>query len=160
MWRGVATAALGAVMVSMLWANPASAATPTATDTISTAKVADLGTILVADTTVYTLDLDGKKCTAKCAKVWHAVVLPDGTTKPSAGTGVDAKKLGTVKAADGDRQVTYDGDPLYWYAKDTAPGDVKGDGTTKFGTGAVVVTVKPSSGGGGNTDVGSGGTAF
>ena len=159
-WSRAAATVVGAMLTSTLWVGALGAATTTTADTISTAKVADLGTILVADTTVYTLDLGGKKCTAKCEKLWHAVVLPAGTTKPSAGAGVDAKKLGTVKAADGDRQVTYEGDPLYWYAKDTSPGDVKGEGTTKFGTGAVVVTVKPSSGGGGGTDVGSGGTAF
>jgi len=158
-WSGAVTAVVGAMLTSTLWVGAVGAATTTTADTVSTTKDPKLGTILVADTTAYTLDLEGKKCTAKCAKVWHAVVLPDGTTKPSAGAGVDAKKLGTVKTANGDRQITYDGAPLYSFAKDTSPGDVKGNVTDKFGTGAAVVTAKASSGGD-DTDVGSGGTAF
>jgi predicted lipoprotein with Yx(FWY)xxD motif len=151
--------ACATVAVTMLGTGVAGAATPTTTREISTAEDAKLGTILVAETTVYTLDPSGKACSAKCLKVWRPVLLPSGVKKATAGSGVDAKKLGTTKAAEGARQVTYDGSRLYWFAKDTSPGDVKGNGSVKGGTGAVVVTSK-ASGDSGGTDTGTGGVAF
>jgi predicted lipoprotein with Yx(FWY)xxD motif len=39
---------------------------------------------------------------------------------------LDASKLGTATRKDGSSQVTYNGWPLYYYAKDKAPGDVTG----------------------------------
>ena len=147
---------VAALAAAALGTGVAGAASPTTAREISTAQDSQHGTFLVADTTVYTLDLDVKSCTAKCAKAWRAVVLPEGVKKASAGSGVDAQKLGTVKTPDGARQVTYDGDPLYWFTKDTAPGDVKGAVSDKWGTGALVVTEAV----GGGTDVGTGGVAF
>jgi hypothetical protein len=41
---------------------------------------------------------------------------------------VSAAKLSTVKRPDGGTQVTYAGLPLYRYAADKKPGDVKGQG--------------------------------
>jgi predicted lipoprotein with Yx(FWY)xxD motif len=41
---------------------------------------------------------------------------------------VDASKFGTTKRTDGTTQVTYNGWPLYYFAKDKAPGDVTGQG--------------------------------
>ncbi|HEX5588006.1 MAG TPA: hypothetical protein VFZ17_11920, partial [Acidimicrobiia bacterium] len=134
------------------------ATSPTTATEISTAKDSKLGTILVSGNTVYTLK-SKKTCTAACLKVWRPVELPDGVTKPTAGDGVDASKLGTVDAADGAVQITYSGKPLYWFAKDKAPGDVHGNVTDKWGTGAAVVTAKASSGSG-DSNAGTGGTAF
>ena len=76
-----------------------------------------------------------------------------------AGTGVDASKLGTAAAADGAMQVTYAGKTLYWFAKDKAPGQVKGNVTDKWGKWTTVATKKSSSGSG-NTNAGTGGTSF
>ena len=36
--------------------------------------------------------------------------------------------FGTVTRADGSAQLTYNGRPLYFYIKDTNPGDTKGQG--------------------------------
>jgi len=89
-------------------------------------------------------------------------VLPDGTTTASAGSGVDAAKLGTKTTASGATQITYGGKPLFWYTKDKAPGDVKGNVSDKFGKWTAVVTAKASSGGGSTstTNAGTGGAAF
>jgi predicted lipoprotein with Yx(FWY)xxD motif len=64
-------------------------------------------------------------CSGNCAKSWPPLLT---TGKPVAGTGVDMSKFGTITLADGTTQVTYNGWPLYYYAKDQQPGDTNGDG--------------------------------
>jgi predicted lipoprotein with Yx(FWY)xxD motif len=140
----------------------AGAATPsqrTASE-ISTAKDANLGTILVAGNTVYTLKASKIACAAQCLKAWPPVLLPQGVTTASAGPGVDASKLGTKPTAEGPLQITYGGKPLYSFVKDKAPGDVKGNVTDKWGKWTTVVTVRSSSNSTGTTNVGTGGTSF
>jgi predicted lipoprotein with Yx(FWY)xxD motif len=110
---------------------------------ISTLKTAKFGTILVSGRTVYTLKPDAIKCTTTCLKFWGAVVLPKGVTKATAGSGVSAAKLGTVKGVGGKTQVTYGGKALYYFYKDTAPGQVKGNGTDTWGKWSDIVLVKP-----------------
>ena len=57
--------------------------------------------------------------------------VPSGrSARPSAGAS---------PRADGTRQVTYDGHPLYYFAGDKAPGDVTGQGIHNFGGGWYVV---------------------
>jgi predicted lipoprotein with Yx(FWY)xxD motif len=63
---------------------------------------------------------DESRCYGKCAKAWPPV-LTDG--RPKAGSGVDEKLLGTTRRNNGDRQVTYSGRPLYFYAHE-GRGDV------------------------------------
>ena len=80
---------------------------------------------------------------------------------------MNAAKLGTIAGQGGALQVTYGGKPLYWFSKDTRPGQVKGNVKDKWGSWSVVVTAKPagsssnsgsSSGSGGSA--GSGGVSF
>ncbi|MEV5708181.1 hypothetical protein [Actinoallomurus sp. NPDC052274] len=52
---------------------------------------------------------------------------------PSAGPGVKSSMLSTTTRSDGTKQVVYNGWPLYYYSKDTSPGDTKGQGVTSFG---------------------------
>jgi predicted lipoprotein with Yx(FWY)xxD motif len=156
--RTGAGATLVAVLALTFLVGIAAAATPKTASEISTSQDGKHGTFLVADNTVYTLDTGSKTCSAKCEKVWRPVMLPDGVKKATAGDGVDAKKLGTVKASGGGLQVTYDGDRLYWFTKDSSPGDVKGAVSDKWGTGALVVTKAASDSG--KSDPGTGGVAF
>ena len=108
---------------------------------IASTKNAQLGTILVSGKTVYTLQAGSTPCGAQCLKVWPAVVVPKGAKGPTAGTGVNQKKLGMVKRAGGLRQVTYGGRPLYRFVGDRTVGQANGNVTDKWGTWAVVVTV-------------------
>lgn len=96
----------------------------------STVKVSDspLGDILVDGTgrTLYLFTADGKntnsmKCDTACLKLW-----PPAEGKPKAGSGSDAGLIGTTQGSA--PQATYAGHPLYYYAKDKAPGDLKGQG--------------------------------
>jgi predicted lipoprotein with Yx(FWY)xxD motif len=87
-----------------------------------------LGSIIVDDKglTLYLLTKDTPNtatCYDKCATNWPPLLT---TGNPVAGDGVDAAKLGTTNRTDGAVQVTYNGWPLYYYAKDKAPGDALG----------------------------------
>lgn len=63
----------------------------------------------------------GSACEGSCLSTW-----PILKGKPDAGSGVDASLIGTIKRGDGDTQATYGGHPLYYYAGDSAAGDVNG----------------------------------
>ena len=117
-------------------AAPTTRAAPTTTaapePTVATGS-SSLGTILVdADgRTLYTWDRDTgptSTCTGNCAATWPPLVLPAGTTAPVAGTGVSQLTAAPRPDDPTKMQVVWDGKPLYYYAADTAPGDVKGDG--------------------------------
>jgi predicted lipoprotein with Yx(FWY)xxD motif len=129
---------------------------------VSTRKTAQFGTILVRGKTVYTLKPSKVACGAECLKIWPPVLLPKGVKKPSASSGVNGARLGAVKTASGALQVTYGGQRLYYFVKDSAPGQVNGNVTDEWGKWSVVVTVKPAhpSGGSPTTSAGSGGVSF
>ncbi|MFG2717961.1 SCO0930 family lipoprotein [Streptomyces sp. NPDC048416] len=89
----------------------------------------DLGKVVTdsAGFTLYRFDKDtasppASKCDGDCAKTWPAVPA-DGVTAPA---GTDQSKLGSVTRADGTKQLTIGGWPMYRYAKDTNPGDTNG----------------------------------
>jgi len=114
---------------------------------IATAKKAGLGTFLVSGKTVYVLTPSKVGCTGSCTTIWPRVLLPKGVAKATAGTGVNAAKLGSVARSGGARQVTYSGKPLYWFSGDTAAGQTHGNGLKdKWGKWSIDVTVKPTSG--------------
>jgi predicted lipoprotein with Yx(FWY)xxD motif len=144
---------------AVLAANTAGAAT---SSVVSTTKTSKYGTILVSGKTVYTLKASTVACGSGCLKIWPEVLLPQGVTMPTAGPGVNAASLGTTAGTGGALQVTYGGKPLYWFYKDTRPGQVGGNITDKWGKWSVVVTVKPAHGSGGTqtTSAGSGGVSF
>ncbi|MFD4337635.1 SCO0930 family lipoprotein [Streptomyces anulatus] len=71
-----------------------------------------------------TADPPKSTCDGACAATWPAVPADNATA--AAGTGPEL--LGEVTRADGTSQLTVDGRPMYRYAKDTAPGQVNGQG--------------------------------
>jgi predicted lipoprotein with Yx(FWY)xxD motif len=66
---------------------------------------------------------DTSNCYDKCAQSWPAL-LPAG--QPTLMDGVNAALIGTTQRKDGASQLTYNGWPLYYFAKDQAPGDTSG----------------------------------
>ena len=55
------------------------------------------------------------RCYGVCATAWPPLLT---TGAPLAGSGVQAKLLGTTKRKNGTLQVTYNGHPLYYYSAD------------------------------------------
>ena len=150
-----ATLAAGGLAAALIAAGTAGAAT---SGVVSTTQNTKYGTILVSGKTVYTLKPGKTACGAACLKVWPELLLPKGVTSATAGPGVNAAKLGTIKRKGGAFQVTYSGKPLYFFALDKGPGQVKGNLKDKWGAWAVVVTAKPA-GSSSNSGTGSGGSA-
>jgi predicted lipoprotein with Yx(FWY)xxD motif len=76
-------------------------------------------------------------CSGACASYWPPLLT---TGKPVAGTGAKKALLGTIRRANGKKQVTYSGHPLYRFVQDTKPGQVKGQDTHFFGGGWYVIS--------------------
>jgi predicted lipoprotein with Yx(FWY)xxD motif len=121
------------------------ASAPAATGVQITVKRAKLGEIVAAGPrrlTVYLFEADSggaSACTGACASAWPPVTT---AAAPSAGAGASASALGTITRADGTKQVTYGGHPLYFFAQDKDQGDAYGQGVKSFG--AAWYTLKPS----------------
>jgi predicted lipoprotein with Yx(FWY)xxD motif len=144
---------LGAAGVLVVAIGPVGASTKHVAKSvvIATATSKKFGTYLVSGRSLY--QLNKSDCSsAKCQKFWPPLLLPKGVTGATAGHGVNAAKLGTTKVANGKLQVTYGGKALFWFIKDTAPGQVKGaNATDKWGKWTLTVTVKPESSGSATT---------
>ena len=108
-----------------------------------TVKHSKLGTILAAGPkhlTVYLFEGDKggqSACTGACAAAWPPVT---SSGQPQAGGSAQAAQLGTITRADGTKQVTYNGHPLYFFVKDGDAGDAYGQGVKAFGADWYVVT--------------------
>jgi predicted lipoprotein with Yx(FWY)xxD motif len=120
--------------------------TPASKGTAVDVRSSKLGRYLVDGTgrTVYLFEKDkgGKSaCYGACAKVWTPL---ETKGSPSAGSGVAAGKLSTVKRTDGVTQVVYNGHPLYHYDDDHKPGQMEGEGSKEFGAEWYVLSPKGS----------------
>ena len=94
-----------------------------------------LGKVLVdaRGHTLYLFEKDKKGmslCNGTCVAYWPPIL---SSAKPRAGVGVRASLLGRTRRADGRRQVTYAGHPLYTFVGDTKAGQTTGEGLTDFG---------------------------
>ena len=126
--RGAAACAVGLLAFTLAACGSASGSATTSTSrstassgtAVGTSKSAKYGTILVAPSgmTLYMLTADSptaSTCTGACASAWPPLAT---TGTPRAGSGVEAKELGTITRSDGSRQVTYNGHPLYTFSGD------------------------------------------
>ena len=118
----------------------------------------DLGTaaaapdLKVADSTAGRIVVDGKgmsvyyytkdvkdsgtsACTGGCLDAWPPVLAPRRHPTVDGVTGT----VGTIATPDGKKQLTVNGMPVYYYAKDLAAGDILGQGV-----GSVWYLVAPS----------------
>ena len=105
-----------------------------------------LGMILVDNSgrTLYLFEKDQPNqsaCAGACAAAWP-VDQTSGT--PTAGSGVTASMLGTIKRSDNTTQVTYNKHPLYYFQGDSGAGQHNGQGVDAFG--AAWFAVAPAGG--------------
>jgi predicted lipoprotein with Yx(FWY)xxD motif len=108
-----------------------SSSTPTSSGSggVVKSELTSLGPTLVDASngrTLYHFDADKPgniACLAGCVTLWPPLFVT-GTPTGDAGGGT----LGVVTRPDGGRQLTWNGLPMYRFANDKAPGDVKGDG--------------------------------
>jgi predicted lipoprotein with Yx(FWY)xxD motif len=103
---------------------------------VSLGSAAGLGQVLVDSEghTLYAFSRDSAKtsaCEGACAKAWPPLLVEHGEPEPSNGAG--ASRLGTITRADGTRQATYAGHPLYSFIGDKQPGQATGNGSASFG---------------------------
>src|SRR5213593_4331343 len=114
-------------------ASPAAGST-TGSFTVQASNNATLGKTILVNTqgvTLYRYDRDSagtSNCTGSCATAWPPLAAA-GTL--NAGSGVTGT-LATISRADGSKQVTYNGMPLYTFQQDAKPGDATGDGVNSF----------------------------
>lgn len=98
-------------------------------DAVVVVAESDLGPILTdgEGRTLYLFtndDADQSSCTDSCAQNWPPLTV-ESEGELVAGEGVEGE-LGTITRDDGSLQVTIDGVPLYYFAGDSAPGDLNG----------------------------------
>jgi predicted lipoprotein with Yx(FWY)xxD motif len=99
--------------------------------TVQVADHPELGKILTDGNgmTLYLYTKDEanvSNCYDQCAVNWPPLLVGAGA-EPLAGQGLTGQ-LGTTERTDGGRQVTYNGMPLYFWIRDSNPGDVTGQG--------------------------------
>jgi predicted lipoprotein with Yx(FWY)xxD motif len=101
------------------------------TDKLTGTAVPKMGAVIEDEGgwVLYRFDKDTAKpkskstCEGTCAKVWPPALTNDGKAKLK---GVDSKLVGTVTRADGTKQLTVAGWPLYRYIGDKTPGKWSG----------------------------------
>jgi predicted lipoprotein with Yx(FWY)xxD motif len=122
-----------------------------ATLTVTSGSATSVGTVLTGPNghTLYHLTTEKNgmiECTGSCAQAWPPLTVPSGQT-PKLTSGLGGT-IGTVKRPDGTTQVTYNGEPLYYYASDTSAGQAEGQGV-----GGVWFVVSPDASSGSGTSL-------
>jgi predicted lipoprotein with Yx(FWY)xxD motif len=144
---GLAAAALAGLLAACSSGNGSTAAAGGAASgqqkdagviVISARTVAGVGTVLTdkSGKTLYTAQQEERgviKCTAGCLSFWFPVIVGKGATPRAASTVTGT--LGSIQRSDDrSRQLTYNGQPLYTFRLDNAPGQTHGNNfTDQFG---------------------------
>ena len=117
-------------------------AKPTARSATLTTASTGLGRTVVdgQGRTLYLFEKDTRAhsaCSGLCVTYWPPV-LTNG--KAIAIKGAKQSLIGSIARADGSRQVTYAGHPLYLFSGDTGRGQTNGEGLQDFGAGWYALT--------------------
>jgi predicted lipoprotein with Yx(FWY)xxD motif len=124
-------------------------------DTVALGGNDDLGAFLVGGETgmtlyTFTRDEPGvSNCVDQCAVNWPPLLVAEGA-QPTLAAGISGM-VGVITRADGSRQVTYNGWPLYYWVNDAAAGDATGHAANDVW----FVAAMPTIGLGGNDSLGA-----
>jgi predicted lipoprotein with Yx(FWY)xxD motif len=89
---------------------------------------------------MFAKDKNGKSsCNGSCPKFWPPALQAG---KPTAGSGVKASLLGTIRRSNGSRQLTYNKHPLYTFVLDKKAGQTNGEANLAFGARWYAVSAK------------------
>ncbi|HEY7294435.1 MAG TPA: hypothetical protein VH916_05300, partial [Dehalococcoidia bacterium] len=152
------------VLVSVLLAWQAVGGGTTLAQTNTTVQIQQNGTygaiLTTADgKTLYTFSADSggqSACSGACTQAWPPLTVSSSTpTAPPSISGA----VSTIVRSDNSRQVTYTGQPLYTFARDTAAGQVNGEGVTAFNGTWHVARVSGAAAGGGGAPAAQGGSS-
>jgi predicted lipoprotein with Yx(FWY)xxD motif len=141
-WTGPLVVVVLIVAAGYVVANPLSPANTSFRGTVSTTKYsvnlatnADVGPYLVNGSgfTLYFLEKDPANgtstCFGGCVTFWPLFYAGDKLTLPP---NLNASNFGIATRSDGHEQSTFDGHPLYYFVKDTVPGQISGQGDNDF----------------------------
>ena len=131
---GLVVVALVVVIVATSGASTKPAPAVAAGSAISV-KQTSLGPTLVDANgrTLYLFERD-KPNVSTLSAAGQAIWPPfTASATPRALNGASAGQIGTIRAAGGSAQVTYNGHPLYYYVGDRNPGQTTGQGLNQFG---------------------------
>jgi predicted lipoprotein with Yx(FWY)xxD motif len=81
------------------------------------------------------------RCNDTCATAWPPYLVDEDMAMNLMDPSM---RLGAIERDDDTYQVTVDGWPLYYFSRDTAPGDATGEGLNAFGARWSVIMVDPS----------------
>ncbi len=92
----------------------------------------------VSGRALYLFDADrgAASCYDACASAWPPLLAVQA---PGAGPSLDQALISTTARKDGSKQVAYNGHPLYYYAGDRNPGEIKCQAAVEYGGGWYVV---------------------
>ena len=130
-------AGVTAVVAFVLVGTAMTAVTPAARSVAVTTARTELGRIIVdgrgRSLYLFEKDMHGRSaCSGVCAAYWPPL-LTNG--RSIAIKGAKPSLLGSIRRADGSRQVSYAGHPLYFFSGDTRRGQTNGEGLQDFGAG-------------------------
>jgi predicted lipoprotein with Yx(FWY)xxD motif len=139
--KHVLITAVTAAAVFVLVAAAVATATPTARSATVTTARTGLGQIVVdgRGRSLYLFEKDAhgrSACSGACAAYWPPLLT---SGKSIAIKGAKPSLLGSIRRADGTRQVSYAGHPLYFFAGDAGRGQTNGEGLKDFGAGWYVL---------------------
>lgn len=139
--RNALIAGVTAAVVLVLVAAVTAGAAPTGRSATVTTARTGLGRVVVdgRGRSLYLFEKDTRgrsACSGVCAAYWPPL-LTNG--RSIAIRGAKPSLLASIRRADGSRQVSYAGHPLYFFSGDTRRGQTNGEGLQDFGAGWYVL---------------------
>jgi predicted lipoprotein with Yx(FWY)xxD motif len=142
-------AALAAVLAAVAIAQAQATRAKSASSSTIALRQTSLGEILVNSSGLTLFDFsrdssskDACQSISGCTSAWPPLVT---SVKPTAGSGLNASKLATIKLSNGKKQVTYYGRPLYLFSGDKHAGETSYVGVNELGGTWLAVNAKGAS---------------